>query len=184
MANFYETDLEKGIARITLPCGRITIVDSEDTEILQRFRWSAVTPGPGRDPYVRAGSTAGGKRISLHRLLSGAKPGEVVDHVNGNTLDNRKSNLRVTTTRDNAQNTLKGHGVAGVRGVTRTSSGRYAARLFERQADGSVSAHALGTFKTPAEAFRSFADEAARRWPLFPAAAAQELLAKMEASNG
>ncbi|MCY9577964.1 HNH endonuclease [Paenibacillus alvei] len=47
------------------------------------------------------------KFVKLHRVLTDAPDGKVVDHVNGNTLDNRKSNLRVTDEFKNAQNVQK-----------------------------------------------------------------------------
>lgn len=43
----------------------------------------------------------------LHRLLVGAKKGQVVDHINHNTLDNRKCNLRICTQLDNKLNSYK-----------------------------------------------------------------------------
>lgn len=46
-------------------------------------------------------------RKYLHRLLVGAKKGQVVDHINHNTLDNRKDNLRICTQSDNKLNSYK-----------------------------------------------------------------------------
>jgi hypothetical protein len=43
--------------------------------------------------------------IELHRFVIGAKKGDIVDHINGNTLDNRKSNLRIVS---NGANIRKG----------------------------------------------------------------------------
>lgn len=44
----------------------------------------------------------------LHRWIIGAKKGEIVDHINGNPLDNRKCNLRIATAGQNAWNSV-GH---------------------------------------------------------------------------
>lgn len=46
-------------------------------------------------------------RKYLHRLIVGAEKGQVVDHINHNTLDNRKDNLKVCTHSENRLNSFK-----------------------------------------------------------------------------
>jgi hypothetical protein len=75
------------------------IVDDEDYDWLNQWRWSLTTGG-----YVRRATTRGGKQqsFSMHKqILSGH---DEVDHRNGNPLDNRRSNLRPATRLTNAQN--------------------------------------------------------------------------------
>tara|TARA_A100001391_G_C5026728_1_gene267248 strand:+ start:118 stop:735 length:618 start_codon:yes stop_codon:yes gene_type:complete len=58
------------------------------------------------------------RRDSIHRLVMGNPKGMCVDHINGDTLDNRKENLRVCTISQNSQNKrLKSHSQSGYKGV-------------------------------------------------------------------
>jgi hypothetical protein len=59
------------------------------------------------------------KILVLHRLILGAPKGLVVDHINHNTLDNRKENLRIVTCAQNNQNRsgAQSNSKSGVRGV-------------------------------------------------------------------
>lgn len=54
----------------------------------------------------------------IHRIVMGAKNGEIIDHINGNKLDNRKSNLRVVTKSQNNRN-------RDAKGYTKVDSGNY-----------------------------------------------------------
>lgn len=90
-----------------------------DTEDLPRFiedggSWCIDLPynykDPARKPYaIRNASVTKGKRrfVKMHREITNAPKDKVVDHINGNTLDNRKSNLRITDAFGNAQNILE-----------------------------------------------------------------------------
>jgi hypothetical protein len=55
----------------------------------------------------------------MHRFLTGALPGQVVDHINGDGLDNRRCNLRVCTHKQNVRNArpYKGKKTSKFRGV-------------------------------------------------------------------
>lgn len=60
-----------------------------------------------------------GSRTYMHRLIMGAVPGEMIDHINGNTLDNRLCNLRFTNKSLNSINSKKRVGTSSkYRGVT------------------------------------------------------------------
>lgn len=61
-----------------------------------------------------------GYPLLLHRFIAGAQAGEVVDHANGDRLDNRRANLRKVSTQANNQNLtrLKSNNTSGYRGVS------------------------------------------------------------------
>jgi hypothetical protein len=67
----------------------------------------------------------------LHRVIAGLESGDglVVDHINGDTFDNRRENLRIVSPGENAQNRTVSRGVSRFRGVTRSSSGRWIGRV-------------------------------------------------------
>jgi type IV secretory pathway VirD2 relaxase len=55
--------------------------------------------------YARATINRGGRYqyVYMHRLVMDAPPGHVVDHINGDTLDNRRENLRIITAQENSR---------------------------------------------------------------------------------
>lgn len=104
---------------IALSNGMTSLVDDEDFIRCTRFRW-CVTTNKGGDPYASRGQKINGvvKSISLSRFIMGVtNPKLVVDHINHDTLDNRKENLRVCTHRQNMQNLLPDHYTSKFPGV-------------------------------------------------------------------
>lgn len=72
-----------------------TLVDEDDFEKFKNEKFSL------SDGYAH------NKKGRLHRLITGAKKGEIVDHINGDRLDNRKENLRIVTAQENNRNRAK-----------------------------------------------------------------------------
>lgn len=72
-------------------------VDREDFARVSAFKWSTASKR-----YARR--SVNGRHVYLHRFIVSAPKGLDVDHINGDTLDNRRSNLRVCTRRQNLQN--------------------------------------------------------------------------------
>jgi len=97
--------------KIKLTQGKVTIVDDEDYEWLSQWEWYYAKNNPkDRYGYARRNSKYnGGKRktILMHREVLKAEKEEICDHINHNGLDNRKSNLRIVTSRQNAANRRK-----------------------------------------------------------------------------
>ena len=92
---------------IPLTQGKIALIDDEDYELISQYKWCAHQTFSGHW-YAKA---KGGK-ISMHRLLMGAKKGEQIDHVDGKGLDNRRANLRFATQMQNNGNMKKQTGTS------------------------------------------------------------------------
>ncbi len=141
------------IAEIPLTRGFTCVVDSVDFDVLSEFSWVvALRP----DGVARGAVTTlyrPKRTIYMHRFIMGATAGTHVDHANGDTLDNRRANLRICSPSQNMMN-RRGWGRFG-KGV-KFCRGRYQARI---QAYGRM-IH-LGSFLTPDEA-RAVYDVAAR----------------------
>lgn len=110
--NCQRFSLENGAMRCIVKSGRSFLIDAEDLRMVQGIRWSV-----GKDGYV-IGYRADGGKVKLHRLLMGAKPGEVVDHINGNPSDCRRNNLRIASQHKNTYNSkLPKSSTTGFKGV-------------------------------------------------------------------
>jgi hypothetical protein len=81
---------------------QVAIVDADCYEQVAQWNWHAEYNGEGYYA-VRRGRSGEPKRVYLHRQLAGEPSGEV-DHINGNTLDNRLQNLRACTSWQNKEN--------------------------------------------------------------------------------
>ncbi len=104
-----------GSAVIVTKDGRNVLVDEDDLQWLTKVRWrSYKTKTKSREVrYAMAGN------ILMHRLIMGLerKDGKIVDHINGDGLDNRKANLRIATAQQNVGNMKKWRGKHRYKGV-------------------------------------------------------------------
>lgn len=98
--------------KIPLGDEQFAIVDDEDFELVNQYQWRG-HKGGNSDNHIYAVT-----RLRMHRLVMQAPPGMVVDHINGDTLDNRKCNLRLCTTSQNQQNSRPRKGTSRYKGVS------------------------------------------------------------------
>lgn len=115
-----EQPQDQTIRLIPLTQGLNAIVSVEDYEDLSRHHWMALKH-PFRISAVRdiwEHSVRIGREYMSHRVI--APPvGRIIDHINGDTLDNRRSNLRIATASQNAINKkLQINNTSGQRGVS------------------------------------------------------------------
>jgi hypothetical protein len=94
------------IRYIALTRGKFAIVDADDYERLSQYRWFALYTKWGFYAARNSRKDESGKRhtILMHREILGVPHGFLVDHVNNNSLDDRKSNLRPATPSQNICN--------------------------------------------------------------------------------
>ena len=102
-----------GIDTVYLVNGEGCIVDKGDYDLVSKYVWCLAT----KDEYAMAwvnsenrsrdGLDGHCKTIRMHRLIMCPPRGMVVDHINGNTLDNRRENLRICTQHRNTMHRTK-----------------------------------------------------------------------------
>lgn len=83
-------------------------MDDEDFEYLNQWKWYTHKPNPLCCYAKRTiRETAQQKTVQMHRLIMGAQKGQLVDHVDGNGLNNQRSNLRLCSRPQNSRNRRK-----------------------------------------------------------------------------
>lgn len=110
---------------IKLTNGMVTKVDDEDFEYLSKYNFHFKKQTDPRYNYGYAyrviwnKETKTKKALDIHREIMKAKKGECVDHINHDTLDNRKENLRICTHQQNMCNKISSNKYKGVSYVSR-----------------------------------------------------------------
>lgn len=99
--------------------GHYTIVDEEDFAWVNKIRWHATDSlYVQTNVRIRPGRIGAFKCKKMHRLLMGEPKGLFVDHINGDVLDNRKSNLRICKSIENSRNSkISKANTSGFKGV-------------------------------------------------------------------
>ena len=136
-------------AHVTVFAGnRQVLIDADAAHLFERLTWRYAQRT--RKWYVVSATSKQGKTVHmyLHRVVMNALPGQVCDHINGDTLDNRRCNLRIVTLQQNAFNAAKKPSKHGnrFRGISTRAHG-YGSQI---RANGKIM-H-LGTFRTDVEA--------------------------------
>lgn len=146
-----DSEETKNYREVVISQNRIALVSEEDYPAIAAVPWfyalGYARRNAPRQHYTR------GPQIQMHRVIIGAKEGEEVDHINGNTLDNRRENLRICTHAENVRNRIKRTHTSSIyKGVHRRSdTGKWRAAI----AVDARTVH-LGTYTTEVEAAMAY----------------------------
>lgn len=95
--------------------GRFAILDKRDYQMISKHTWFVRN---NRNKYFYAARKDKGKIIMMHRIINQTPIGMETDHINHNTLDNRRNNLRTVTHSKNQMNReINSNNVSGKSGV-------------------------------------------------------------------
>jgi hypothetical protein len=144
--------------KIQLTQGKIALVDDDLFDYLNSFNWSVNNSG-GRSQYAmrKFRDTDGRwKALKMHHVVLGKPKGRMeADHIDGNSLNNQRKNLRWATKSQNQHNRFKQkNNTSGYKGVTQyRRTGRWVSRV---QVENKRIV--LGTFETAKEAGKAYAE--------------------------
>jgi hypothetical protein len=117
--------IEGDVSYITLTQGYEAVIDTADVPLLEGWNWQAGVDENTVYAMRNARSNGRWRKIQMHRVLLNDPDGLVVDHIDGDGLNNRRANLRAVTTQQNAfnQRAAKGN-TSGFKGVTWIKQGK------------------------------------------------------------
>ena len=114
---------------LQLTQGKVTVVDDEDYERVAQYKWTLLRRGIIESAYRQSNFQS----HHLHRMIMRLEYGDerMIDHINGNGLDNRKSNLRICNKQQNGRNRGKNkNNKSGYKGVFwNTQAGKWQTQI-------------------------------------------------------
>lgn len=147
---------------VPLTRGFQAVIDDDDLPLVEGISWQAMKGQRSRTVYAKGftkGSQHTRKLVSMHRLIVGAQPGQLVDHIDMDGLNNQRSNLRIVDYVKNARHrSMLRNNSSGFRGVTFV---RGRERWVSRIGVGGTHVF-LGYFKTKEEAALAYNEAALR----------------------
>ena len=132
---------------IKLSRGKFALVDDEDFEQLNKFKWFA---NKTNNNYYAARKSKG-RQIYMHREIINSN--KLIDHIDGDTLNNCRANLRECTIAENIRNQkIRSTNTSGFKGVSfYKNRNKYAARIMYN-----YNARFIGLFFTAEGAARAY----------------------------
>lgn len=141
---------------ITLTQGKFAIVDDEDFERINRWKWQAVKDHKGWYARRSIQTDHGRSSINMHReILKLSKEDPQVDHRDNNGLDNRKKNLRMATDSQSCMN-RGGWSKVGFKGVHRIDTSKNRVRPWQARIQVDGKPLHVGVYSTAKEAAKAY----------------------------
>ena len=140
------------------------IVDDADFDFLNQWKWHVSIEGKcayaSRNATVQEKINGSPSTIKMHRIILGSPTGCIIDHKDGNGLNNQKSNLRICSHAQNLMNTPTArNNTSGFKGVSfRKDVSKYEAYLHTKKQK-----IRLGLYLCPIEAAKAY-DDAANKY--------------------
>ena len=129
----------------------MALVDDLDYMYLKNYNW-VYAFHPSKELYGYAiGTTGKYRQKRMHRIILGAKPGQIVDHINFNGVDNRRKNIRFVTASESAFN-RRFYNRYGHKGIGKTKDRKGNHKYWIARITIKGDRKYLGTFKTKKEA--------------------------------
>lgn len=143
--------------KIDLGRGLFALVDECDYMELSKYKCGALKHRTGR---FYSYAKINGKVVMMHRLIMGAKSfEEKVDHIDGNSLNNQRCNLRISTNSENMMNRgLASHNKTGFKGVLKRTNA--VARPYKAQIGVNGKTIYIGFFGTAKDAAIAYNEKA------------------------
>ena len=135
--------------------------DDEDADLIMPFKWNVYDYSKPNGPTrYYASAFIAGKNVYMHRLVLNTS-GKEVDHINMDSLDNRRCNLRAVSRSQNSANKPSYRGTSNFKGVckAKTKSERYRAWIMKDK-----KSVYLGSFLTEKEAALAYNKAAFEAW--------------------
>lgn len=149
--------IKERVAVVPLNHGRYAIVDVADLPLIQKWKWRVSRSANDSTKYaVRTLHYPGGRhgQISIHRQILGASDGQIIDHRDGDGLNNTRANIRFATVIQNVLNTRKTWGRSKFRGVSKNLKGTVWCWRGHIKRNGKQ--YFLGNFKDEESAARAY----------------------------
>jgi hypothetical protein len=136
--------------------GYDVLIDDENFELINAYTWRFTSTCHG-GPYLYRRYRSNGKQrmIFFHRTITCCPKGMLIDHINGNTLDNRKCNLRICTHQQNMKNQKRRkNNTSGYKGVSFDKRDK----VYRAHISLNMKRIYLGSFKSPEDAYAAYCE--------------------------